>query len=250
MKARYKKQRKMSNISSRAPRIISFFAVSYIMFGSSNSFYYNVAYIFLLCLVWLHGFRTRYVQEENRRRLVRERLEFKRIFSSPSGKKIFAEQERVVQTEDTVIATALAIVEANEDSHSHSSLSTNDDDNSSLMSSNSSSSINPPICSVHTIEQTDLLCLAETGSIASQECCSICLETYAVDDSIARVKKFGSRRRCNHWFHEECILAWLQHHNECPLCRRDIINNDHKETLSAIAVNYGTLSRPQAVTVV
>lgn len=242
----------MSNISTRAPRIISFFAVSYIMFGSSDSFYYNVAYIFLLCLVWLHGFRTRYVQEENRRRLVRERLEFKRIFSSPSGKKIFAEQEQVVQTEDTVIATALAIIEAKEDSQSDSSLSTNDDDDddNSLMTSNSESSINPPICSVHTIQQSDLLCRAETGSIASQECCSICLETYAVGDSIARVKKVGSRRRCNHWFHEECILAWLQHHNECPLCRRDMINNDHKETISTRGVDYGTLSRAQAVTVV
>ncbi len=235
----------MSNTSSRAPRIISFFAVSYIMFGSSDSFYYNVAYILLLCLVWLHGFRTRYVQEESRRRLVRERLEFKRIFSSPCGKKVFGEQQdqMMMETEDTVIVTALAIIEANADSDSDSSLSTNDDHDENASE--------PHICSVHTIDHTELVGRTETGSIASQECCSICLETYAFGDSIARVKKIGSKRRCNHWFHEECILAWLQHHNECPLCRRDMINNHHhKEPISTAAIDYGTLSRTQAVAVV
>jgi hypothetical protein len=64
-----------------------------------------------------------------------------------------------------------------------------------------------------------------------QECCSICLEPYEVGDVVAGMKskhkkttsKQKKEQRCKHWFHKECILEWLQDHDECPLCRVEMI---------------------------
>lgn len=61
-------------------------------------------------------------------------------------------------------------------------------------------------------------------------CCSICLEPYAVGDTVARLKKeqtdSNDKDTCNHWFHEDCILQWLQNHDDCPLCRKNMITTD------------------------
>jgi len=72
-----------------------------------------------------------------------------------------------------------------------------------------------------------------------EECCSICLEPYVAGDIVARLKTNHNTTAsgnpdetneesngCNHWFHEDCILEWLQNHDECPLCRKDMIHND------------------------
>jgi hypothetical protein len=63
----------------------------------------------------------------------------------------------------------------------------------------------------------------------NEECCSICLEPFSIGDTVGRLKKDANaantdRAACNHCFHEDCILEWLQNHDECPLCRVDMIN--------------------------
>jgi len=69
-------------------------------------------------------------------------------------------------------------------------------------------------------------------------CCAICLESYAIGDTVARLKtpkpsqqRSSSTSRpnntCNHWYHEDCILGWLQNHDSCPMCRVDMINDTH-----------------------
>lgn len=66
--------------------------------------------------------------------------------------------------------------------------------------------------------------VADINDPRSRECCSICLEPYKVGDSVARVNsRDSSIRRCHHWFHEDCILEWLQNNHKCPLCRTDMI---------------------------
>jgi hypothetical protein len=55
----------------------------------------------------------------------------------------------------------------------------------------------------------------------SDSCC-ICLEAYRPGDTICA----ATTTSCDHVFHEECILAWLQNdHNDCPLCRTDLMQS-------------------------
>lgn len=68
--------------------------------------------------------------------------------------------------------------------------------------------------------------------------CSICLEQYLPDDTIAWAKDGGDDPSsntsssnapsigCEHIFHKECLMAWLQDNDECPLCRRKVIHAD------------------------
>jgi len=59
--------------------------------------------------------------------------------------------------------------------------------------------------------------------------CSICLECYAPNDTIAWAKDGGTNSSdagCDHIFHSECLFAWLSSHDDCPLCRRVILHED------------------------
>ena len=59
--------------------------------------------------------------------------------------------------------------------------------------------------------------------------CSICLECYSPNDTIAWAKDGGTNSSdagCDHIFHSECLFAWLEQHSDCPLCRRVILHED------------------------
>lgn len=46
--------------------------------------------------------------------------------------------------------------------------------------------------------------------------CSICMETVPAGESVTVLP-------CEHWFHGECIRAWLAEHDTCPHCRMGIM---------------------------
>lgn len=45
--------------------------------------------------------------------------------------------------------------------------------------------------------------------------CSICMEAVELNIEVTVLP-------CKHWFHFDCIKAWLGQHNTCPHCRRSI----------------------------
>ena len=49
--------------------------------------------------------------------------------------------------------------------------------------------------------------------------CSICMDTVELNAEVTTLP-------CNHWFHEECVVAWLKEHNTCPHCRKPISGSD------------------------
>ena len=46
--------------------------------------------------------------------------------------------------------------------------------------------------------------------------CSICLEDFKEGDKIKKLN-------CNHVYHEECLIPWLNKNDYCPMCRQNII---------------------------
>ncbi|KAF3389494.1 Mitochondria fission 1 protein, partial [Penicillium rolfsii] len=52
------------------------------------------------------------------------------------------------------------------------------------------------------------------GSDGKAEC-SICMDPVELDTEVTVLP-------CTHWFHFDCIQAWLSQHNTCPHCRRSI----------------------------
>eukprot|EP00980_Cylindrotheca_fusiformis_P008458 scaffold1786_cov138-Cylindrotheca_fusiformis.AAC.16 len=58
----------------------------------------------------------------------------------------------------------------------------------------------------------------ETKSSSMEDCC-ICMEGYTAGESICAARN----TECDHVFHQSCVINWLQHHNQCPLCRVDLM---------------------------
>ncbi|XP_070058178.1 probable E3 ubiquitin-protein ligase RHC2A [Nicotiana tomentosiformis] len=53
-------------------------------------------------------------------------------------------------------------------------------------------------------------------------CCSICMEEFEVDSE-------ASELPCKHFFHNDCIVPWLNRSNTCPLCRHKLPREDQEE---------------------
>lgn len=49
--------------------------------------------------------------------------------------------------------------------------------------------------------------------------CPICLEDFQVGDDVV----WSTNTDCVHIHHKECIMHWLQDHDDCPLCRNDFV---------------------------
>lgn len=62
-----------------------------------------------------------------------------------------------------------------------------------------------------------------TRSISAQDLgtegraeCSICMEEVNIGEQVTDLP-------CHHWFHGECVKAWLTEHDTCPHCRQSIM---------------------------
>ncbi|KAF2154069.1 hypothetical protein K461DRAFT_121591 [Myriangium duriaei CBS 260.36] len=49
--------------------------------------------------------------------------------------------------------------------------------------------------------------------------CSICMEEVNIGEQVTELP-------CHHWFHGECVKAWLTEHDTCPHCRQGIMPKD------------------------
>jgi len=45
-------------------------------------------------------------------------------------------------------------------------------------------------------------------------------------DATEEIQKQTKATTCNHWFHEECLVGWLEKNDECPLCRVNMIRDE------------------------
>ena len=49
--------------------------------------------------------------------------------------------------------------------------------------------------------------------------CSVCMDAVEIGDEVTVLP-------CNHWFHGDCVGAWLKEHDTCPHCRQGIMPKD------------------------
>jgi len=54
--------------------------------------------------------------------------------------------------------------------------------------------------------------------------CIICLENYEYHDLIAFMN-------CEHNYHYKCIKKWLNHNPNCPICRKDVIEEVEEQVI-------------------
>lgn len=45
--------------------------------------------------------------------------------------------------------------------------------------------------------------------------CPVCKEDYSVGENVRQLP-------CNHMFHNDCIIPWLEQHDTCPVCRKSL----------------------------
>eukprot|EP00980_Cylindrotheca_fusiformis_P029727 scaffold23790_cov166-Cylindrotheca_fusiformis.AAC.4 len=55
----------------------------------------------------------------------------------------------------------------------------------------------------------------------ANDCC-ICLNDYRPGETICS----PITDKCNHLFHEECVMEWLRDHDPCPLCRVNLMESN------------------------
>lgn len=53
--------------------------------------------------------------------------------------------------------------------------------------------------------------------------CSICMDEAELGSTVTELP-------CSHWFHGDCIKAWLTEHDTCPHCRQGIMPKDEPNT--------------------
>ncbi|KAL8565287.1 hypothetical protein ACOMHN_001185 [Nucella lapillus] len=56
--------------------------------------------------------------------------------------------------------------------------------------------------------------------------CSVCMEDFALGESVRRLP-------CEHHYHNDCIIPWLELHGTCPVCRKDLNGMDTSRSDSA-----------------
>lgn len=67
--------------------------------------------------------------------------------------------------------------------------------------------------------------------------CSICMDEVNIGEEVTMLP-------CNHWFHHQCISAWLSEHDTCPHCRKGITKPPEGESNSDPASGGQTSSSP------
>jgi len=60
--------------------------------------------------------------------------------------------------------------------------------------------------------------------------CSICLEGFEAGEKLS----WARSQKCDHIFHNECLIPWLMNHDECPNCRTVVLEN--RDIIDKIAV--------------
>lgn len=70
--------------------------------------------------------------------------------------------------------------------------------------------------------------------------CSICLDEFEHGQTLTILQTGQRNKTCDHVFHTECILEWLERNNVCPLCRFNVTDEHYMRTITYYKLKYNT----------
>jgi NACalpha-BTF3-like transcription factor len=93
-------------------------------------------------------------------------------------------------------------------------------------------------------------CIINIKSLKFKDCkhkeniCTICISEYKSEDKVSILK-------CNHIYHNKCILEWGMYRQECPMCRESIeIKNGVNSDTVPIDIKEDTLIEDKILTII
>jgi hypothetical protein len=89
----------------------------------------------------------------------------------------------------------------------------------------------------------------ECNSCADKQPCDYVIETIPVEDSECSIcyNKYSSdacKLSCEHVYHKQCILRWLEAAKTCPLCRHQVVHCDECKGTGIIYYDYNGVVIP------
>ncbi|XP_076826952.1 E3 ubiquitin-protein ligase RNF115 [Brachyhypopomus gauderio] len=76
----------------------------------------------------------------------------------------------------------------------------------------------PPPAEKEKISSLPTVIVSQEQADSSMEC-PVCKEDYTVGEPVRQLP-------CNHFFHSDCIVPWLELHDTCPVCRKSLSGDD------------------------
>ncbi len=83
------------------------------------------------------------------------------------------------------------------------------------------------------LSQEEISQIPFTDEVPEGTTCSICLDEFSAN-SLAR------QLVCGHYFHENCLVPWLEANITCPLCRNALANRENLEESDADIISISS----------
>ncbi len=65
--------------------------------------------------------------------------------------------------------------------------------------------------------------------------CAICLQNYVVGEDVV------VGRGCPHIFHNDCVMTWLDEHDRCPCCRKEMMTTEDMRAATLQLSNHNQI---------
>ncbi|XP_035285744.1 E3 ubiquitin-protein ligase RNF115 [Anguilla anguilla] len=95
----------------------------------------------------------------------------------------------------------------------------------------------PPPAEKEKISSLPTVIVSQEQADSSLEC-PVCKEDYSVGEPVRQLP-------CNHFFHSDCIVPWLELHDTCPVCRKSLNGEDSSTQQSPEPHSLNTDPRTQ-----
>jgi hypothetical protein len=86
-----------------------------------------------------------------------------------------------------------------------------------LLNNLDGSNSGPPPMPKDQVENLPTVKISDEQVKATNLQCTVCMDDFQVGDSARQLP-------CEHFFHQDCIIPWLNLHASCPICRKTFVN--------------------------